>query len=62
MANEVVESTIKRLARERDEALGLWNTERELYGVASDETEEALHQALKDLSSEQRRLWALRNR
>ena len=53
---------IQDLAAARDAALGLWQTEREIYGVALDETERALQEAMRDLSREQRKQWGLRNK
>ena len=47
---------LKAAIEERDAMLGLWNTERELYGVASDETDSRLQEALRDVREEQCRL------
>ena len=47
--------TVKRLIKSRDEIMGLWNTERLLYGVASDETERQLAEARRDLFVEQQK-------
>lgn len=52
--------TLRTLINDRDELLGLWQTEREVYGVASDETGNALQEAMSAVSREQRKVWNLR--
>ena len=47
--------TIKRLIKNRDEIMGLWSMEREIYGVASDETERQLVEVRRTLFIEQQK-------
>lgn len=57
MTSQILKTAIEN----RDALFVLWSTEREIYGVASDETENKLLEARRDVTREQKRLKQIYN-